>query len=130
MASQSDHHMFLVLDKNVQAIPWESIPVLRGRSVSRIPSISFLIDRLHLVRHLGGLPASGSIDSSEAINGATVDPRKTFFILNPSGDLKFTQDRFEEWLQGMRKVGWSGIVGRVPTEDEMVRALTNNDLVM
>ena len=44
-----NEHVFLVLDKNVQGLPWESIPILRGRSVSRIPSVDFLIDRLEYV---------------------------------------------------------------------------------
>lgn len=129
-----DHHMFLVLDKNVQGIPWESIPVLRGQSVSRIPSVSFLMDRLHLARHLRGL--SPLPDAAEAASGslvvdrASVDPRKTFYILNPSGDLKPTQDRFYDWLKGMKRAGWDGIVGRVPKEDELIRALTTYDLVM
>ena len=34
LAKGQDEHLFLVLDKNVQGIPWESIPILRGRSVS------------------------------------------------------------------------------------------------
>ena len=37
----SDEHLFLILDKNLQGVPWESMPTLRGRSVSRIPSLSF-----------------------------------------------------------------------------------------
>lgn len=130
----ADHHLFLVLDKNVQGIPWESIPILRGQSVSRIPSTSFLIDRVHLARHLRGM--SPLPDRTEAANGKnlvdriSVDPRKTFFILNPSGDLLSTQKRFQTWLDGMRRAGWKGIVGRVPKEEELITALTTNDLVM
>lgn len=129
-----DHHMFLVLDKNVQGIPWESIPILRGQSVSRIPSTSFLVDRVHLARHLRGLSplpnASEAASGKNIVDRATVDPRKTFFVLNPSGDLQPTQKRFQAWLDGMRHVGWTGIVGRVPSEEELVRALTTYDLVM
>lgn len=129
-----DHHLFLVLDRNVQGIPWESIPILRGHSVSRIPSVSFLIDRVHLARHLRGLsplpnPSEAS-SGKNSIDRASIDPRRTFYILNPSGDLKPTQKRFQAWLEGMRQAGWAGIVGRVPTEEELSRALTNFDLVM
>ncbi|KAF9543377.1 hypothetical protein CPC08DRAFT_770245 [Agrocybe pediades] len=34
-----DQGVFLVLDKNVQELPWESMPIHRKRSVSRIPGI-------------------------------------------------------------------------------------------
>ncbi|SRR5258708_9926287 len=126
-----DHHLFIVLDKELQGIPWESIPILRGRSVSRIPSISFLVDRVHLARHLKGLPISslGSLDYP-IVDRTTVNPKNTFFILNPSGDLKSTQERFEGWLKNMKKVGWEGIIGRIPTEEELVRALASYDLVV
>lgn len=129
-----DHHIFLVLDKNVQGIPWESIPVLRRNSVSRIPNLSFLIDRVQMARHLRGLspfPDPVEIASSTImVDRASVDPRRTFYILNPSGDLQPTQERFQDWVKGMQRVGWDGIVGRVPSEDELIRALTTYDLVM
>lgn len=60
-----------------------------------------------------------------------VDTRKTFYILNPSGDLSRTQTHFEPWISQMvKKAGWKGIVGRRPTELEMVHALRENDLVL
>jgi separase len=129
-----DHHLFLVLDRNVQGIPWESIPILRGHSVSRIPSLSFLLDRIHLARHLRGmlpLPSASEVASgNNSIDRANIDPRRTFYVLNPSGDLKPTQKRFQTWLEGMRPAGWTGMIGRVPTEEELVKALTTYDLVM
>lgn len=125
-----DKHLFLVLDKNVQAIPWESIPVLRGRSVSRIPSLALLIDRLHLARQQHGLSISQTHEEGIVVDRALVDPTKATYILNPSGDLKTTQDQFLPWLQEMHAVGWEGIVDRPPTENEMLNALTRKDLVM
>ncbi|KAF4618761.1 hypothetical protein D9613_009752 [Agrocybe pediades] len=41
-----ENGVFLVLDKNVQELPLESMPILRERSVSHIPGIQFLHDRL------------------------------------------------------------------------------------
>jgi separase len=104
-ASGAGEDVFLVLDKNVQGIPWESIPALRGRPISRVPSLDFLVDR-----------ATGEIDAS-----------KVFYILNPSGDLLRTQEHFESWL---KKKGWKGITGETPTEEALVKALTENDLVL
>jgi separase len=120
----SDRHLFLVLDKHVQGLPWESIPSLRGRPVSRIPSLSFLIDRIELARlQQPGGPAS----PPDRIN---IDPLKTFFVLNPSGDLATTQKTYEEGFKSLEASGWSGVVGRAPSEGEMVQGLQGNDLVL
>jgi separase len=104
---EAEEHVFLVLDKNMQPFPWENIPILRGRSVSRIPNVSFLLDRF---------------DRQEPIQ-----KKKTHYFLNPSGDLVGTQGRFEPWL---KKMGWGGLVGSAPSEIQFAHALENNDLVM
>jgi separase len=119
-----DQHTFLVLDKAFQAFPWESMPCLRGRSVSRIPSLAFLRDRLDLarVRQETELPAMP--------HRITVNTSQTAVILNPGGDLKTTQQAFEPWVQRMQKSGWSSIVGRAPSEEEMRQCLSNKDLVL
>ncbi|KAH7345409.1 peptidase family C50-domain-containing protein [Rhizoctonia solani] len=126
-----DHHMFLVLDKNAQRIPWESIPVLRGRSVSRIPSISFLVDRIQLARHRQGLSLALPDSKSDAqqIDRIEINPKRVRYVLNPKGDLKHTEKQFGPWLKRMTKeAGWSGTIGRKPTEEEMARSLSGSDL--
>ncbi|KAI0089987.1 peptidase family C50-domain-containing protein [Irpex rosettiformis] len=120
---QNDSHMFLVLDKNVQGIPWESIPILRGQSVSRIPSIDFLLDRLYYAKLIQG-------KDTMPVDRLIVNPRETFFVLNPSGDLKNTEGRFVDWLREMKEVGWTGIVGKVPSELQFADALTKKDLLI
>lgn len=120
-----DPHMFLVLDKNVQDIPWESIPSLRGRSISRIPSMDFLLDRLQYAQ-MQEAPAS----SNGPVDRVKVDPRKVFYVLNPSGDLKNTEGRFVDWLKDMKQVGWSGVTGRAPSEQQLADALGRKDLVL
>jgi separase len=125
--------MFLVLDKNAQRIPWESIPVLRGRSVSRIPSISFLVDRIQLARHRQGLPfVPPDLEADDPIvDRAIVDPTRVRYVLNPKGDLKHTEKQFGPWLKRMTKeAGWAGIIGRKPSEVEMARSLAESDLFM
>jgi separase len=176
--STNDEHLFLVLDKNVQSFPWESIPILRGRAVSRIPSLPFLLDQVALVGELqasataaapalmlGAAPTSQltssiparesrsvkpseppamlavgtSASASTAIPASStssdlrlsLDSRKVFYILNPSGDLSRTQTHFEPWLASMiSKAGWKGISGRPPTELELTSALREYDLVL
>lgn len=122
-----DSHMFLVLDRSLQSIPWESLPVLRGQSVSRIPSLEFLLDRMHLAEMQR--QAAGQ-DGDPLIDRIHVDARKTYYVLNPSGDLKGTEGRFSSWLKEMHGVGWGGIIGRAPSEQEFLNALSRKDLVM
>lgn len=127
--NSDDPHLFLVLDKNVQCLPWESIPILRGRSISRIPSIEFLTDRVSYARQQKGL--SLDLDLDHPLDRVTVDPRKTFVILNPSSDLKNTEARFAPWVHEMKsEAGWESIIGRSPSEQQLVDAFTRKDLVM
>ncbi|KAK1232899.1 separin protein [Marasmius sp. AFHP31] len=125
--SNEDEHLFLVLDKNLQGLPWESIPILRGRSISRIPCMSFLTDRLEFARWRREQEGS---QTSLMVDRAVVDPRKGYYILNPSGDLTRTQERFQPWMEEMESLGWQGVVGRQPSELEVLRALEQNDLVV
>ncbi|KAJ3922165.1 cysteine peptidase C50 [Lentinula edodes] len=121
-----DEHLFLVLDKNVQGLSWENIPILRGRSVSRIPSISFLLDRVQFAR----LRQSELGSSSNTVDRAVCDPTNAYYIINPSGDLERTEERFKPWLKKMEKAGWQGISGRAPSELQVLNALRTKDLVV
>ena len=113
-------HLLLALDKNTQAIPWESMPCLRGRPVSRVPSLPVLLDQVTL----GTIMQPGS-------KRRTVNSKKTHFLLNPSGDLKVTQGTFEPYLKDMEKrAGWKGVIGEKVSELEMTRMLTDNELVL
>lgn len=106
---QEEEHLLLALDKNVQGIPWESIPILRGRAVSRIPSLPFL---LHTRR-------------------AAIDRRSAEYYLNPSGDLTGTQARFKSRMQALeRKHGWTGLTAEKPSEAQVLQALEEKDLVV
>lgn len=124
--STCEEHTFLVLDKNVQCLPWESIPILRGRSISRIPSVDFLHDRLSLAKWKG--QSTGQHDLM--VDRAVIDPRKGYYILNPSGDLHRTEDRFRVWAAEMEGVGWRGISGHAPSEQQFLNALQTQDLVV
>lgn len=113
-------HLLLALDKNTQALPWESMPCLRGRPVSRVPSLPVLLDQVAL----GNIMQPGS-------RRRMVNSKKTHFILNPSGDLKITQSTFESYLTDMKeRAGWKGVIGEKPSELEMSRILKDSDLVL
>ncbi|KAE8222983.1 hypothetical protein CF319_g3903 [Tilletia indica] len=122
-----DHHLFLVLDKDACAFPWESLALLRDRPVSRIPSVRFLQDRIKMAPLF--CPEQRE-DAAE--NGRYYDlanPR-TFWLLNPGGDLKRTEGRLAPWLaKKQRHDGWRGITGRMPIVDELPKALEENDVL-
>ncbi|KAI3370171.1 hypothetical protein L3Q82_024954, partial [Scortum barcoo] len=80
-------HVVLILDKYLQKLPWESISILRPRSVSRMPSLHSLI----------GLSIQKEIDSHSILKQG-VDTRKVFYLLDPDANLGNSQDRFKEWF--------------------------------
>lgn len=79
---RDQEHVILILDKLLHIFPWESLHCLRGRSVSRLPSLGALLERV--------------VDSPiEGATWPTVMRDKGFYVLNPSGDLTHTQSQFE-----------------------------------
>ena len=117
----SDSHLVLILDKVLQKLPWESLPCIRGRSTSRLPSLSFLLDRLDYDTIWPTSPQSGLVSAN---------PSKTFFVLNPGSDLHRTHSRFEEWLLAKQQHGWQGIIDRAPVEEELKCALSSTDVFL
>ncbi|CAJ0745885.1 17314_t:CDS:10 [Entrophospora sp. SA101] len=118
-SKSDDQHVILILDKYVQMLPWESFPCLRNQSVSRLPSISFLRDRILSMKRQ-------NINNSSNNEKYFIDPQKTFYILNPSQDLENTQKKFEDFVKSFE--GWNGVICRQPSEQECKNALSNNDL--
>ncbi|ORZ20233.1 peptidase family C50-domain-containing protein [Absidia repens] len=114
-----NEHIILIPDKFTQQFPWESIPILRSQPVSRLPCISFLPDLLVNENQ------SNEGDSWKEI---TVDSSMSYYLLNPSGDLKYTQANFENVF--LRMESWEGHVQRKPTEVECRSMLIQKDLYM
>ncbi|XP_042338042.1 separin-like, partial [Plectropomus leopardus] len=80
-------HVVLILDKYLQKLPWESISILKSRSVSRMPSLHSLI----------GLSIQKETDSRSILKQG-VDARQVFYVLDPDANLGNSQDRFKEWF--------------------------------
>jgi hypothetical protein len=134
--------MVLILDQNLQAFPWESLPCLEGQSVSRLPSLECLRERLLFQRRKRATTAATTTttktcgggdckrrrpyaavgrnndgvgggddddDDEDGDNGIDYNSRSAAvrvvsgasgtYVLNPSGDLKATQDAFEADLK-------------------------------
>ncbi|XP_077991087.1 separin-like [Glandiceps talaboti] len=114
LKSTHRHPVILILDKNIQHIPWESIPILRGQSVSRMPSLHFVLSHLKQ-RHY-----------EDSVLNHGIDPTKTFYVINPSNDLPSTQKTFQDWFQSQK--GWHGVAGNKPSRQEFKTALLKEDL--
>ncbi|XP_010433961.1 PREDICTED: separase-like [Camelina sativa] len=123
---QQDEHenrepIILVLDPEVQMLPWENIPILRKQEVYRMPSVG-CISAVLKKRSLQGEPARPHLDSFPLI-----DPLDSFYLLNPGGDLPETQDMFESWF---RDQNFEGKAGSEPSATELTEALENHDLFL
>jgi separase len=99
-------HTVLALDKLLQKLPIESIPLLRANSQSRVPSLQVLSSLLEK-------------------NSARIDPKSVFYILNPGGDLVTSQKNFE---QDFKK--WDGVSGVKPDAEKLHQSLETYDAFM
>ncbi|KAG1342225.1 putative Separase [Cocos nucifera] len=113
--------IILVLDSDVQMLPWENLPILRSQEVYRMLSVGSILSVLN---------SCCSIHKLDKEPGAVlpaVDPSNTYYLLNPGGDLDSTQVEFEQWFRDQK---WEGKVGNVPTTEELVLALQSHDLFL
>jgi separase len=121
-SAQSSRHMILLLDNNLHGFPWESLPFLEKLSISRLPSLAALRERL-----LAATPSTKQPDAPlghyiQASNGGTS-------ILNPSGDLSHTSKTLKPRLDELHGP-WTHIANRAPTESEFEDSLRSKDLVL
>ncbi|KAL1201644.1 Separase [Cardamine amara subsp. amara] len=113
--------IILVLDPEVQMLPWENIPILRKQEVYRMPSVGS-ISAVLKKRSLQGEPAR-----SHAPSFPLIDPLDSFYLLNPGGDLTDTQVKFESWF---RDQNFEGKAGSEPNAKELTEALRTHDLFL
>ncbi|XP_019425826.1 PREDICTED: separase isoform X1 [Lupinus angustifolius] len=112
--------IILVLDYEVQMLPWENLPVLRNHEVYRMPSVSSISAVLDN-------KASNHQEQVERnlVPFPSIDPLDAFYLLNPDGDLSDTQITFESWF---RDKNLEGKAGSKPTIGELASALKSHDL--
>jgi separase len=112
-------HTILILDKALHGFPWESLPCLKGLSLSRLPSLACLRERLLLQQN----------DENQTwYDGHHISRESGTYILNPSGDLENTESTFSSAFAGLKD--WTSIVGRAPTETEIELALSKAPLYL
>ncbi|NWT06249.1 ESPL1 protein, partial [Mionectes macconnelli] len=106
--------LVLLLDKHLQRLPWESLPALGAVPVTRLPALRFLLSYV-MARQ-----------SSESVLARGVNPKSTFYVLNPHNNLGGTEQRFRAWFES--EPGWHGVSGSVPTPEQIQEALLEHDL--
>ncbi|PIA27888.1 hypothetical protein AQUCO_07400015v1, partial [Aquilegia coerulea] len=111
--------IIMVLDSDVQMLPWENLPTLKKTEVYRMPSVVSICALINVNIHRQ--EQSGSIDGTFP----SIDPLDAFYLLNPSGDLDYTQVKFEEWFRNQKL---EGKAGTPPSVEELFLALKNHDL--
>jgi separase len=112
-------HTILILDKALHAFPWESLKCMDSLAVSRLPSLGCLRDRI--LEQQKDMPG-------DSPHGHYVNRDNGSYILNPEGDLKYTQATFEKPLETLKD--WNKIVQRQPTEDEFKSELNSKDIML
>ncbi|CDK28566.1 unnamed protein product [Kuraishia capsulata CBS 1993] len=105
--SEADH-IVLVLSSACQYFPWESLPILRDLSVSRMPSFKLLLQVLE----------NHGLDPVDANSG--------YYVLNPGGDLNRTEKNFKDSFEALP--GWTGRSGEPPSENELITGIANSGL--
>ena len=83
---EGSHDLILILDRDLQNLPFESIASLKSHSVSRMPSLHFLLQTLRNERYF--------LERSEGQQlqrdwwcARKIDINDVFYILNPEQDL-------------------------------------------
>lgn len=111
-SQSSSGHVVLIPGQSCASFPWESMPLFRNKSISRVPSVHLLLDLLQ--------------KRQDTMTVFTHAKKNLFYVVNPGKDLKRTQERFEPILKDLPNA--SGILGEKPEENYLVTNLYRNDL--
>ena len=103
----------LVLDAHLQGLPWEATESLASCRLYRMPSLGHVM-----------AASAGGDDSSPR---SRVDCSDVYYLLNPGGDLKATQETFEGLFT---RQGWDGAAGAAPPASRLARALEERSLFL
>ena len=114
--------LILILDEQLQQLPWEGLPFLKPYPVSRTPSTAHVlwsnIRRREAVDGFGeGAEAEAEADAARVLtSGVRLD--RTHYILDPEANLSRTQDALKPLFSRMESIfSWKGTVGTAPSEE-------------
>ena len=104
--------LLIVMDENVKHVPWESMPICSSQRLYRIPSIAM---------------ARAISTVQRTFDSKRIELNKSYFVLNPMGDLVKTQAQLDPIL---KRTGWNGAVGTLPNIAELTCALQDSGLYL
>ncbi|XP_054165487.1 uncharacterized protein LOC128963056 [Oppia nitens] len=104
----------IILDKSLEAFPFESLPSLEtyNQSVFRTPSLRVL--SLMYKAFKNNIYANGLNESS------------VYYVVNPADNLAKTQNYFKETFDAMKE--WKGVIGEVPQSLQLKTAFESKDV--
>lgn len=130
-AGAERHPVVLVLDEELQAMPWEALPCLRGHAVTRCPAVPFVFAALAT----RWAPDTAASDTANPVGRGWVPSRdgvrlnRGFYVLDPEANLSHTRKHLGPVFDGIQsRLGWSGTRGKAPSEGEMTEALQGTDV--
>jgi Peptidase family C50 len=137
------HPVILVLGEQLQSMPFEALPCLRGHPVTRLPALPFLFTALSATWSTRSSSSSSTIttvdsDDVDATSEATWSPAQQgirlhsgFYVLDPEQNLPTSRATLQPALEALqRSRGWSGAVGSDATSSsfQLASALSQHDL--
>eukprot|EP00008_Paramoeba_atlantica_P000858 CAMPEP_0201501322 /NCGR_PEP_ID=MMETSP0151_2-20130828/83527_1 /ASSEMBLY_ACC=CAM_ASM_000257 /TAXON_ID=200890 /ORGANISM="Paramoeba atlantica, Strain 621/1 / CCAP 1560/9" /LENGTH=905 /DNA_ID=CAMNT_0047894821 /DNA_START=562 /DNA_END=3276 /DNA_ORIENTATION=- len=119
--------MLLVIDRSLQSLPWESLPILRAyaQPICRLPSLSFVS---HWLSDIEG--------KRNKLLREGVDPNSLYYIINPDGKdpvKGFRPRQRQLWKTTLKDVGlgeWNGLLNVPPQSSNFEQAAKNKDVLM
>ena len=111
--------VILILDPEVQALPWETLPCMRSshQAVSRAASLPYL----------HSLWSAHATDHSSVVSSGVAQDN-VFYVLNPDKTCKRTEEKIGDVIKKWEN--WEGIVGEIPEKQQLQTALRDKDAFM
>lgn len=110
------HPVVLLIDEEMDILPFEVMSPLQEQPFTRMPSIHFL--HAYYLLHKNTVLRNG------------VDTDKCFYIINPSKDLPQLEKVFTSISSISCVQKWKGVVNKIPTPEEVLKGLQENDMFL
>jgi len=116
LADASRNPVIMILDSDVQSLPWESLPALRQccQPASRVPSLPYLYALW--TAHAG---------DNDSVVSSGVAQDNVFYVVNPDKSLPQTEKKLGEAFKAWSN--WEGVLGEVPQKEQLQNALQGKD---
>uniref|UniRef100_A0A8D8QZJ6 separase n=1 Tax=Cacopsylla melanoneura TaxID=428564 RepID=A0A8D8QZJ6_9HEMI len=122
LSTAARYPVILILEEELDRLPWETILCLRSSPVTRVHCFQFLLAlvKLHTAKH-------GPIKNGYLTLPLPNHETDTFVIMNPSCDLPALQTKFTTFLD-KKFDKWKHIIGRAPSSSEFSDGLSSHSV--